>query len=114
MAGTRRYVLAAPLGVLGVFLISANLVHAVAARKCPKPATTSPTPTPTWTPTATVAMGYRAGDSNCDGAVSPAELPGVLVRVGSPPSPLCGADTNGDRVVDAQDLPQLIARLFGD
>jgi hypothetical protein len=83
----------------------------VVASVTPTPPTT---PVPTATATATVSPGSALGDANCDGVVSVADIPNVIARSASPQSPLCGADTNGDLVVDSNDLPALIERLFGE
>jgi hypothetical protein len=58
--------------------------------------------------------GIIGGVLSAERVVSVADVPNLLARSASPRSPLCGADTNGDLVVDVNDLPALIERLFGE
>ena len=75
--------------------------------------TTTPPPANTPTPTATPPAG-AAGDANCDGVTSAADLPAVLVAFDGSPGPCAGGDVNGDGVVDADDVADVVALLFAD
>lgn len=72
------------------------------------PATATATPTPTSTPT---PSGPLPGDANCDGRISAADLPALVIAL-SDGAPMCGADANLDGTVDDDDLDALVALLF--
>ena len=64
--------------------------------------TPSPTPTP---------IPPLAGDANCDGRRSAADLTALLTAIADG-NPMCGADANGDASVDDADVEALIALIF--
>jgi hypothetical protein len=83
--------------------------------------TVSPTRTPTGTPsrtatatlTTTPPAGFTAGDANCDGVVSAADIPALIELTGQAIS-ACGADADCDGVTGADDVSALQSRLFND
>lgn len=70
------------------------------------------TPTATPTPTSTPTVAHRAGDANCDGAVTAADLSAVIdnLALGTPPS--CGSDADGNGALDSGDVDATIRLLF--
>lgn len=67
--------------------------------------TASETPQPTATPPS------LAGDANCDGMRSAADLVETIAQIGSG-SLRCGADIDGDGRVDAADLVAIVGAMF--
>ena len=53
----------------------------------------------------------KRGDANCDGSVSAADTVEVIKDFGVEPPP-CGADVNGDGVVDGEDLDLIVDEVF--
>ena len=68
--------------------------------------------TSTATPTSTPTPPPLLGDANCDGQVNAADLPAEVALVGQHEALPCGADLNGDLIVDEQDLSLLADVLF--
>ena len=71
----------------------------------------TPTESPTLPATATATAVPLAGDANCDGTRSAADLTATIAQIGIAAS-ICGADANLDGVVDASDLRLSLADLF--
>ena len=76
----------------------------------PGPGTPSATPTPTRTPTPKTPQ-IPPGDANCDGQVTAADLPSLLILLSDGAAPVCGADANGDGVIDDEDVGALISLI---
>jgi len=72
--------------------------------------TASASPTVIATPTAS----RIAGDANCDGSLTVADLSAVVLFLSteSPDSSTCGLDANGDGLVDERDLSTIQEALF--
>jgi hypothetical protein len=63
----------------------------------------------------TVTVAPQAGDANCDGQLSAADVPQLVRLVVDGEADACGrADANCDNAVNADDLPTLVASLFAD
>jgi hypothetical protein len=73
-------------------------------------ATGTPTPSDTHTPTASPTAAAR-GDANCDGAVTSTDVPALAVMLSDGES-RCGADANGDGVLDEADVAATIDLMF--
>jgi CSLREA domain-containing protein len=76
-------------------------------------ATASPTESPTAASTPTETPVRLAGDANCDGAISAADIAAVRRQM-MDGIPRCGGDLDGDGTITAGDLAVLVALLFGD
>lgn len=90
-------------------------------------ATAQPTPTPTSTTTHTATATkeatatpsaspsptprYLLGDANCDAHVSAPDLTALLTLIDAGAAPRCGADANGDGVLDADDVTATIVAI---
>jgi hypothetical protein len=73
-----------------------------------------PTETPVDTPTETPTVVATPGDANCDGTVTAADLPGLVMQiVDHIPATCGGADANGDSVIDEGDVLPTIDAIFG-
>jgi len=78
------------------------------------PETVTPTPTPLGgspvpTPSAEVTA---AGDANCDGLITAADLTALVSLIATPQTLWCGADVNQDEKLDSGDVTALISTLF--
>jgi len=82
------------------------------ATAMPSP-TRTPLPADTVTPTPTsTATPPQRGDANCDGAVTAADPPALLTFSSVADPEVCGADANGDGVVDTDDLQTTLEAIF--
>ena len=60
-----------------------------------------------------VTVPGLSGDANCDGRVTAADLPGLLLAIGLGTGASCAsADANGDGHINAGDIPATIAAIF--
>jgi hypothetical protein len=52
------------------------------------------------------------GDANCDGVVTAADVSAVVTQIAAGGQPHCGADANGNGLVEADDIAETIRRIF--
>ena len=74
--------------------------------------TRSPTASPTPSATATPQPAARAGDANCDGVVTAADLPRLIDLMATESPPSCGADANQDGLLDQHDIDVTVGLHF--
>lgn len=88
----------------------------------PTPTATAETATPTTTASATdttpptttpTTVSAMAGDANCDARIGVADVCAVMQQIGLA-ALQCGADVDGNEVVDAADLGALVGLIFRD
>ena len=105
-------------GITYYFMISSfnddggNLVlrvHLSAVSATPTP-TATPKPSATFTPSGTPGP---SGDANCDGRTTVADLTAVALLISTGDRAPCGLDdVNGDGIVNAVDLSEVVEALF--
>ena len=74
--------------------------------------TDTPTEVPTFTATPSPSPVTSPGDANCDLKVTAADLSSVVLLASRGSAGVCGADVNGDGVVDDADITATISALF--